>query len=46
LGLLDYNPAKLGVPNPPRRAKEKRPFETWAQVEAVVAQLGPVYGRR
>jgi integrase len=43
-GLLDYNPAKRGVPNPPRRAKEKRPFEAWGQVEAVAAQLGPVYG--
>jgi integrase len=43
-GLLDYNPAKLGVPNPARRAKEKRPFETWRQVEAVAAQLRPVYG--
>jgi integrase len=43
-GLLDFNPAKLGVPNPARRAKEKRPFETWRQVEAVAAQLGPVYG--
>jgi integrase len=43
-GLLDYNPAKRGVPNPARRAKEKRPFETWQQVEAVAAQLGPVYG--
>ena len=42
-GLLDYNPAKLGVPNPPRRAKEKRPFETWQQIEAVSAGLGPVY---
>jgi integrase len=43
-GLLDYNPAKLGVPNPGRRAKEKRPFESWRQVEAVAAQLGQVYG--
>ena len=43
-GLLDFNPAKLGVPNPPRRAKEKRPFETWQQLEALGAQLGPVYG--
>jgi integrase len=43
-GLLDYNPAKRGVPNPARRAREKRPFETWGQVEAVAAQLGPVYG--
>src|SRR5215211_8715125 len=43
-GLIDYNPAKRGVPNPVRRAKEKRPFETWREVEAVAAQLGPVYG--
>jgi integrase len=43
-GLLDYNPAKLGVPNPARRAKEKRPFETWQEVEAAAALLGPVYG--
>jgi integrase len=43
-GLLDYNPAKRGVPNPPRRAKEKRPFETWQQVEAVAEHLGAVYG--
>jgi integrase len=43
-GLIDYNPAKLGVPNPARRAKEKRPFETWGQVEAVATQLGHVYG--
>ena len=43
-GLLDHNPAKLGVPNPQRRAKEKRPFETWQQVEAAAAKLDPVYG--
>jgi integrase len=43
-GLLDFNPAKLGVPNPARRAKEKRPFETWQQLEALAAQLGPLYG--
>jgi integrase len=43
-GLLDHNPAKLGVPNPQRRAKEKRPFESWQQVEAAAAKLGPVYG--
>jgi integrase len=42
--LLDYNPAKRGVPNPQRRAKEKRPFESWQPVEAVAAELGPVYG--
>jgi integrase len=43
-GLIDYNPAKRGVPNPLRRYKEKRPFESWKQIEAVAAQLRPVYG--
>ncbi len=43
-GLIDYNPAKRGVPNPPRRHKEKRPFESWEQIEAVAERLGPVYG--
>jgi hypothetical protein len=28
-GLLDLNPAKLGVENPQRRYTEKRPFESW-----------------
>ena len=40
---LADNPAKR-VPNPPRRAKEKRPFESWEQIEAVAARLRPVYG--
>ena len=31
-GLLDFNPAKRGVPNTQRRPKEKRPFESWAQI--------------
>jgi integrase len=43
-GLIDYNPAKRGVPNPMRRSKEKRPFESWQQLEAVAERLGPVYG--
>jgi hypothetical protein len=43
-GMLDVNPAKRGVPNPQRRPKEKRPFESWAQIEAIAARLGPVYG--
>ena len=42
--MLDYNPAKHGVSNPQRRPKEKRPFESWAQIEAIAARLGPVYG--
>jgi integrase len=43
-GLLDFNPAKRGVPNPQRRPKEKRPFEFWALIEAIAAQFGQVYG--
>jgi integrase len=42
--LLDYNPAKRGVPNPLRRSLEKRPFDSWAEIEAVATHLGPVYG--
>ena len=40
---LRDNPAKR-VPNPPRRSNEKRPFESWEQIEAVAAQLRPRYG--
>jgi len=43
-GVLDFNPAKQGVPNTQRRPKEKRPFESWAQIEAIAARLRPVYG--
>jgi hypothetical protein len=42
--VLDSNPAKRGVPNPLRRSLEKRPFDSWQQVEAVAVHLGPVYG--
>jgi hypothetical protein len=38
--LLEVNPAKRGVDNPLRRRPEKRPFESWAEIEAVAAQLG------
>jgi len=43
-GLTDSNPAKRGIRNTPRRAGEKRPFESWQQLEAVAARMGPVYG--
>ena len=43
-GLLDTNPAKCGIRNTPRRAREKLPFESWQQIEAVAAKLSPVYG--
>jgi integrase len=42
--LIDSNPAKRGIRNAPRRAREKRPFESWQRIEAVAAKLGPVYG--
>ena len=38
-GLLDINPAKIGVENPQRRPTEKRPFESWDDVEAVATRL-------
>ena len=43
-GMIDENPAKRGFPNRARRAKEKRPFDSWRQIEAVAGQLGPFYG--
>jgi integrase len=42
--LIDTNPAKRGVANPLRRSPEKRPFESWAEVEAVAEHLGAVCG--
>jgi integrase len=43
VGLAQRHPAKR-VPNPQRRSKEKRPFESWQQIEAIAAHLRPVYG--
>jgi hypothetical protein len=34
------DPAKL-VPNPLPKREEIRPFETWAEVEAVAEEIGP-----
>jgi integrase len=42
-GMLDVNPAKLGVDNPTRRRKEQRPFDSWAELDAVAANLSPRY---
>jgi hypothetical protein len=44
-GMIDVNPAKLGVDNPSPRRREQRPFESWAELYAVVAHLSPRYGR-
>jgi len=43
-GLLDVNPAKLGVENPQRRYREKRPFDSWDELNALVDALGPRHG--
>jgi hypothetical protein len=45
MGMLDVNPAKVVVDNPVRRRKEQRPFESWAELEALAASLGPRTGR-
>jgi integrase len=42
--LIDANPARRGVPNPLRRFPEKRPFESWQQINALSAQLDAVTG--
>ncbi len=44
-GMLDVNPAKVGVDNPVRRRKEQHPFESWAELEALAAAIGPGTGR-
>jgi integrase len=43
-GLLDVNPAKLGVENPQRRYTEKRPFDSWDELHALAGRLGPRHG--
>jgi len=40
-GMIDFNPAKLGVDNPSPRRREQRPFESWSELAAVVANLTP-----
>ncbi len=43
-GMIDINPAKVGVDNPTPRRKEQRPFESWAELDAIAATLGGRYG--
>jgi integrase len=43
-GMIDSNPARQGVDNPQRRRTEKRPFESWTQLDELAARLGPRYG--
>jgi integrase len=42
-GMIDENPAKLGVDNPSPRRREQRPFESWHEIDAVAAHLSPRY---
>ena len=42
-GMIDANPAKLGVDNRSPRRREQRPFESWSELEAVIANLSPRY---
>jgi integrase len=41
--LIDDNPAKR-VPNPARRCREQRPFDSWQQIRSLAEQLGPTQG--
>src|SRR5262249_22970392 len=42
--LIEENPAKRGVPNPGRRCREQRPFDSWEQIRSVAELLGPTFG--
>jgi integrase len=42
--LIEENPAKRGVPNPGRRCREQRPFESWTQIGSLAELLGPRFG--
>src|SRR5215211_6695966 len=41
--LIDDNPAKR-VPNPARRCRQQRPFDSWQQIRSLAEQLGPTHG--
>jgi integrase len=43
-GMIDVNPAKVGVDNPTRRRREQHPFESWPELEAIASAIGPRYG--
>jgi integrase len=40
-GMIDVNPAKLGVDNPSPRRREQRPFESLAELDAVATNFLP-----
>jgi integrase len=41
--LIDDNPAKR-VPNPARRCREQRPFDSWQQIRSLAEHLGRTHG--
>jgi integrase len=43
-GMRELNPATPGVDNPQPRRTEKRPFESWEELEALAEKLGPRFG--
>jgi len=43
-GMIDMNPAKVGVDNPTRRRQEQHPFESWDDLAAIAKALGSRYG--
>src|SRR5262249_1484140 len=42
--LIEENPAKRGVPNPRRRCREQRPFDSWAQIRSLAERLEANFG--
>jgi integrase len=42
--MIDMNPANQGIDNPQPRWTEKRPFESWDDLDALATLLGPKYG--
>jgi integrase len=42
--LIEENPAKRRVPNPGRRCREQRPFDSWEQIGSLAEWLGPTFG--
>jgi integrase len=42
-GMIDVNPAKVGVDNPSPRRREQRPFESWDELDAVATNLSLRY---
>jgi len=41
--MIDVDPAKLAVDNPSPRRREHYPFESWAELDAVAANLSTRY---